>query len=43
MHMLARLVWEVSREWHEMRFVPSFPKEGEDFDPSTAVGGYKGK
>lgn len=28
---------------HEMRFVPSFPKEGEDFDPSTAVGGYKGK
>ena len=28
---------------HEMRFVPSFPREGEDFDPSTAVGGYKGK
>lgn len=22
-----------------MRFIPSFPKEGEDYDPSTAVGG----
>lgn len=23
---------------HEMRFIPSFPKEGEDVDPKTAVG-----
>ena len=28
---------------HEMRFIPVFPKEGEDLDPNTAVGGYKGK
>lgn len=26
---------------HEMRFIPAFPKEGEDLDPNTAVGGYK--
>lgn len=26
---------------HEMRFIPSFPREGEDVDPSTAVGGIK--
>ena len=24
---------------HEMRFIPSFPKEGEDVDPKTVVGG----
>ncbi|WP_281670442.1 monofunctional biosynthetic peptidoglycan transglycosylase [Segatella buccae] len=24
---------------HEMRFIPSFPKEGEDVDPETVVGG----
>lgn len=24
---------------HEMRFIPAFPREGEDVDPSTAVGG----
>jgi len=23
----------------EMKFMPSFPREGEDFDPSTASGG----
>ena len=28
---------------HQMRFIPSFPREGEDYDPSTAVGGYRGK
>ncbi len=28
---------------HEMRFIPAFPEEGDDVDPSTAVGGYKGK
>lgn len=22
-----------------MRYIPSFPKEGEDYDPKTAVGG----
>lgn len=22
-----------------MRYIPSFPKEGEDYDPNTAVGG----
>ncbi len=26
-----------------MRFIPSFPKEGEDYDPATAVGGTYGK
>ncbi len=25
-----------------MKFIPSFPREGEDYDPSTAVGGYRG-
>ena len=24
---------------HEMRFIPSFPREGEDFNPSTSAGG----
>lgn len=24
---------------HEMRFIPSFPKEGEDYDPNTTSGG----
>ena len=24
---------------HQMRFIPSFPKEGEDIDPNTASGG----
>lgn len=24
---------------HEMRFIPTFPKEGEDVDPKTVVGG----
>jgi len=24
---------------HEMKFIPSFPKEGEDYDPTTASGG----
>lgn len=24
---------------HEMRFIPTFPKEGEDYDPKTASGG----
>ena len=24
---------------HEMKFIPTFPKAGEDYDPSTAVGG----
>lgn len=24
---------------HEMKFIPSFPKEGEDYDPHTASGG----
>ena len=28
---------------HQMRFIPTFPREGEDFDPGTAVGGYRGK
>lgn len=28
---------------HQMKFIPSFPREGEDYDPSTAVGGYRGK
>ena len=28
---------------HEMRFVPSFPQEGQDVNPKTAVGGYRGK
>ena len=28
---------------HEMRFIPAFPREGEDVDPKTAVGGYRGK
>lgn len=29
---------------HEMKFVPSFPKEGEDFNPQTVTGGvYKSK
>ena len=28
---------------HEMRFIPSFPSEGNDVDRSTAVGGYKVK
>ena len=28
---------------HQMRFIPTFPREGEDFDPSTAVGGYRVK
>ena len=28
---------------HEMRFIPAFPREGEDVDPTTAVGGYRGK
>ena len=27
----------------EMRFVPSFPQEGQDVNPKTAVGGYRGK
>ena len=28
---------------HEMRFIPAFPREGEDVNPATAVGGYRGK
>ena len=24
---------------HEMKFIPTFPREGQDYDPSTAVGG----
>lgn len=28
-----------SRIEHEMRFVPAFPKEGEDYDPKTSAGG----
>ena len=29
---------------HEMRFMPSFPKEGEDYDPNTSAGGiYRNK
>ena len=24
---------------HEMKFIPSFPREGEDFNPSTSAGG----
>ena len=24
---------------NNMRYIPSFPKEGEDYDPDTAVGG----
>ena len=28
---------------HEMRFIPVFPKEGEDLNPNTAVGGYRVK
>ena len=28
---------------HQMKFIPSFPREGEDYDPGTAVGGYRGK
>ncbi|MBR6913213.1 MAG: transglycosylase domain-containing protein, partial [Treponema sp.] len=24
---------------HEMKFIPTFPKEGEDYDPTTASGG----
>ena len=24
---------------HQMQFIPSFPKEGEDFDPNTSSGG----
>ena len=24
---------------HEMKFIPSFPREGEDYDPSTTSGG----
>ena len=24
---------------HEMKFIPSFPREGEDYDPATAAGG----
>ena len=24
---------------HEMKFIPTFPREGEDYDPSTATGG----
>ena len=25
---------------HEMKFIPSFPKEGEEIDPKTAIGEY---
>lgn len=25
---------------NQMRFIPSFPKEGEDYDPETTSGGY---
>lgn len=29
---------------HDMRFMPSFPKEGEDYDPNTSAGGiYRNK
>ena len=28
-----------SRIQHEMKFIPTFPREGENFDPSTASGG----
>ena len=28
---------------HEMRYIPSFPKEGEDYDPRTASGGVYAK
>ena len=28
---------------NNMRYIPSFPKEGEDYDPKTAVGGVYGK
>jgi len=24
---------------HEMKFIPTFPREGENYDPTTAVGG----
>ena len=24
---------------HEMKFIPSFPREGEDYDPNTTSGG----
>ena len=28
-----------SRIKHEMRYIPSFPKEGEDYNPQTSSGG----
>ena len=38
-HPNAYMRQRQSRIQHEMRYIPAFPKEGEDYDPSTASGG----